>query len=328
MPITFGHEFSGTIEEIGEGITKVKVGDRVCVQPIIYDGTCGACKEGLINCCASNGFVGLSGKPPVITCACPLLTVLPGWGGGMSDHVVVPEYAVYKVPDNVSLEVAGKLSSDRNLCSHVDVTFTALVEPLAVGWHAVNLSEYKPGQISLILGGGPIGLAVIQALKARGENTVIVSEISSKRKQYAKDFGADYVLDPTKDDIVKRCIEIGNNQGVHVVYDAAGVQAGLNQAVRAVRARGTIVNIALWEHDSLITPNLFNFRERKYIGVATYQEGDFQAVIDAISEGRMKPEGMITKRIKLTEVVEEGFQALIHDKENQVKILVEAAGGN
>lgn len=203
----------------------------------------------------------------------------------------------------------------------------ALVEPLAVGWHAVDISPYKAGDVALVLGGGPIGLALIQALKAKGKGTVIVSEISSKRKQYAKDFGADYVLDPTKDDIVKRCIEIGDDQGVHVVYDAAGVQAGLDQAVLAVRARGTIVNIALWEKPCSFHPNYFNFKERKYIGVATYQEGDFQAVLDAISSGKMKPDAMITKRIKLTEVVEEGFLALINDKENQVKILVEAAGG-
>ena len=69
---------------------------------------------------------------------------------------------------------------------------------------------------------------------------------------------------------------------------------------------------------------LFNFKERRYLGVATYQAGDYQAVIDAISSGRMKPEGMITKKIRLDEVVEQGFAALIHDKENQVKILVES----
>ena len=62
VPITFGHEFSGIVEEVGEGVTKVKAGDRVCVQPIIYDGDCVACEEGLINCCWSNGFVGLSGQ--------------------------------------------------------------------------------------------------------------------------------------------------------------------------------------------------------------------------------------------------------------------------
>lgn len=204
----------------------------------------------------------------------------------------------------------------------------ALVEPLAVGWHAVDLSPYQAGQTALILGGGPIGLAVIQALKAKGEGTIIVSEISGKRKEYAKNFGATHILDPTKDDIVKRCKELCDNQGVHVVFDAAGVQAGLDQAVLAVRARGTIVNIAIWEKTAMITPNQFCFKERSYIGVATYSIGDFQAVIDAISSGRMNPEAMITKKIEMDQVVEEGFTSLIKDKENQVKILVKAHGGS
>lgn len=180
----------------------------------------------------------------------------------------------------------------------------------------------------MILGGGPIGLSVIQALKARGKDTkIIVSEVSNRRKEYAKQFGADHILDPTKDDIVKRCRELCDNQGVHVVFDAAGVQAGLDQAVHAVRARGTVVNIAVWEKPCTIDPNVLVFKERKYLGIATYVKGDFQHVIDAISEGRMKPDEMITKRIKLDKVQEEGFQTLIKDKDNQVKILVEVAGG-
>ena len=100
VPLTFGHEFSGRIEELGEGVSdKWKVGDRVVVQPIIYDGDCGACKDGLINCCYKNGFVGLS-----------------GWGGGLSEHIVVPEYAVYSVPDNVGLDTAGKCFGSSLMC--------------------------------------------------------------------------------------------------------------------------------------------------------------------------------------------------------------------
>lgn len=94
VPLTFGHEFSGIIEEVGEGVSNYKPGDRVCVQPIIYDGTCGACEQGLHNCCWSNGFVGLS-----------------GWGGGLAEHIVVPTSTLYKLPDNVSLEIGGEHSS-------------------------------------------------------------------------------------------------------------------------------------------------------------------------------------------------------------------------
>jgi threonine dehydrogenase-like Zn-dependent dehydrogenase len=189
------------------------------------------------------------------------------------------------------------------------------------------MSEFKKGQSVLILGGGPIGLAVIQSLKARGADKIIVSEIAGQRKVFAKDFGADYVLDPTKDDIVERCRELCEDQGVHIVFDTAGVQAGLDQAIEAVRARGTIVNIAVWEKPCTIHPNKLVFKERKYLGIATYVNGDFQEVMDAISEGRMRPDKMITKKIKLDQVESEGFNSLINDKANQVKILVEVGGG-
>ncbi|KAL9611927.1 MAG: hypothetical protein Q9167_003450 [Letrouitia subvulpina] len=252
VPLTLGHEFSGVIEEVGEDVSDVKIGDRVVVQPIIYDGTCGACRDGYINCCDNNGFVGLS-----------------GWGGGLSEHVVVPRKAVYAVPEKVPLEVA------------------ALVEPLAVAWHAVNISPFKKGDSVLVLGGGPIGLAVVQSLKARGAEMIIVSEVSPRRKEFAKQFGASHVLDPTKDDIVARVRDICGGSGANVAFDAAGVQAGLDQAILAIRARGTLVNIAVWEKAATLHPNSLVFRERSYMGVATYVEGDFQDVLNAIATGKI-----------------------------------------
>lgn len=199
---------------------------------------------------------------------------------------------------------------------------------MAVGWHAVAASPYKDGDAALILGGGPIGLAVIQALVARGCQKIIVSEVSAMRKQYARDFGAHYVLDPTKEDVVARCLELCDNQGVNVAFDAAGVQAAMTAAFKAIRVRGTLVNIAIWEKPAYLQMNDIVFRERHYMGVATYVKGDFEQVLEAISSGRMKNvEQMITKRISLDEVVEGGFQTLIKEKDRQVKILVRSGPG-
>ena len=92
VPIGFGHEFAGVVTEIGDGVERVKVGDRVAVQPTIYDGDCGACRQGLVNCCYNGGFVGLSGG-----------------GGGMSVAVVVDEEAAFILPDGVCLDVGGEL---------------------------------------------------------------------------------------------------------------------------------------------------------------------------------------------------------------------------
>ncbi|KAI9832288.1 MAG: hypothetical protein M1819_004466 [Sarea resinae] len=288
VPLTLGHEFSGTIEEVGENVTDIKIGDRVVVQPIIYDKTCGACEDGYINCCFSNGFIGLS-----------------GWGGGLSDHCVAPRDTIFKLPDSVSLEIG------------------ALVEPLAVAWHAVDMSPLKPGDAVLVLGGGPIGLAVIQCLKARGVEKIIVSEVAETRKEFAKSFGAHYVFDPRHDDIVEKCREISPGGGVHVVFDAAGAQAGLDVAIHATRARGTIVNIAVWKNPVKINPNDLVYKERTYLGVATYVRGDFANVIDAIASGKIQPEMMITRKIKMDEIEEKGFKTLVNDKGSHVKILVE-----
>lgn len=159
------------------------------------------------------------------------------------------------------------------------------MEPLAVAWHAVNISPFKKGDSVLILGGGPIGLAVVQSLRARGAENIIVSEIAPRRKEFAKQFGAHHVLDPTKDDIVAKVRELCNGQGVNVAFDAAGVQAGVDQAILAVRARGTLVNIAVWEKPISLHPNRLCFRERSYMGIATYVAGDFEDVINAIASG-------------------------------------------
>ncbi|KIW82049.1 chlorophyll synthesis pathway protein BchC [Fonsecaea pedrosoi CBS 271.37] len=292
LPLTLGHEFSGVVEEVGEGVEKVKPGDRVCVQPTIYDGSCRACKRGLVNCCDKNGFVGLS-----------------GWGGGLCEHMVVPESCVKPLPDNIPLEVG------------------ALIEPLAVGWHAVDISPYKDGDSVLVLGGGPIGLAVVQALVGRGCKNIIVSEVSGRRREFAKQFGAHHVIDPVKADVVEEVEKLTSGEGADVGFDAAGVQVAVDTAFKAIKARGTLVNIAVWEKRATLQMNDIVFRERGYMGVATYALGDFEAVIKAISTGAMKPAGMITKTIKLDQVAEEGFKTLIEDKENHVKILVDVGAG-
>ena len=203
------------------------------------------------NCCDKNGFVGLS-----------------GWGGGLSEHVVLPGSCIKKLPANVSLELG------------------ALVEPLAVGWHAVDISPYKEGDSVLVLGAGPIGLAVVQVLVGKGCKNIIISEVSKRRSEFATQFGAHHIIDPTKSDVVEEVAKFTNGKGADVAFDAAGVQVGLDTAMKAIKARGTLVNIAVWEKRATLAMNDVVFRERHYMGIATYVLGDFEAVIDAISTGQ------------------------------------------
>lgn len=250
IPVTFGHEFSGTVLEVGKGVKGFKTGQHVSIQPTIYDGTCGACKRNLQNICYNGGFVGLS-----------------GWGGGLSDAVVVPADYVLPLPDNIPLDVA------------------ALVEPLSVGWHAVKQSPLEKDSNVLILGGGPIGIAVILALRARGCGKIIVSEISTSRQKFAKHFGADEILDPRKDDVVARSKQLSGGEGVDIVFDCAGVAVGLEAACKAIKVKGTVVNVAIWEKAVPFQPNDLVFKEGKYVACLGYVKQDFRDVIEAISSG-------------------------------------------
>lgn len=288
IPTVFGHEFSGTVEELGEGVTDLKVGAKCAIFPVLTDGTCYYCRQELYGMCESWGFLGYS-----------------GYGGGMAEYVCVEREAVHIVPESVPLDVA------------------ALVEPLAVGWHAVKVGKAEKSMTALVLGAGPIGIAVILCLKAHGVERIVVSEPSPSRRQHANEAGADYVLDSSREDVVARSREVADGRGPHVVFECAGVQASMDVAVHAVRGKGTIVNIAIFEKDLNFPANVLNRKSITYIGSNIYTRGEFQEVIDAIADGRLKnPEKMITARVPLENGVKDAFDELIKSRDNHVKILI------
>lgn len=164
----------------------------------------------------------------------------------MSEAVVLPSEAIFPLPSNVDLDIG------------------ALVEPLAVAWHAVDASpiaQLKDAKC-LVIGGGPIGLAVVQVLLGRGAHTVICAEVAKKRQDFAKEFGAHHVLDPSKQDVQSTCLELcGGLNGPDIVFDCAGVPKSLQTACESVRSRGTVVNVAIWEKEVKICICRGEFRD-------------------------------------------------------------------
>lgn len=205
---------------------------------------------GAENVCYSGGFIGLSGN-----------------GGGLGDSVVVPERAVLRLPDHIPLDVG------------------ALVEPLSVAWHAISATPLSKDSVVLVLGGGPIGLAIVQCLVAIKVKKIIVSEVSSSRQRFAREFGAHHVVDPKTYDTVAISKQLSGSDGPDVVFDCAGVPASIKSACAAVKARGTVVNVAIWEKDVPFNPNALVFKEAQYTAVLGYQRKDFQAVIDHLADG-------------------------------------------
>ncbi|KAI4869755.1 GroES-like protein [Hypoxylon rubiginosum] len=289
-PVTLGHEFSGDVVEIGaraQTLEGLQVGDRVAVQPTICCDQCIPCKEGFTNCCDSFGFVGFM-----------------GWGGGLSDYVCVDARFVFKLPETIPADIG------------------ALVEPLAVAWHAMEQSGVKPGDNVLIMGAGPIGLAVLQCLTTRKPAQLIVAEVIPSRRRLAQEFGAMVVIDPKEVDVISECKRLCNGQGPEVAFDCAGAAATIKSACLSIRSRGTVVNVAKWDKEIPFVMNDLLFGEKRLLSALSYTKTDFERVIHALDRGSMNVENMITRKITIDKVVEDGILALLQEKNKDIKILV------
>ncbi|KAF2103778.1 GroES-like protein [Rhizodiscina lignyota] len=295
LPVTLGHEMSGTITELGGDVEDLAVGDAVTVNPAIVERhvglpPCEDCSAGFPNICRSLSNYGLGGS-------C----------GGFADEVVVKWYSALKLPPTVSLKVG------------------ALVEPLAVAWHSARTANFQEGQDALILGAGPIGLAILQVLKVFGARHVIVSDVLDVRKKHAAAFGATKVVDPLQDSVkvVETVRQVCGDRGVDVAFDASGLQTTLDTAIACVKPRGTIFNVAIHEKGLVVNPTQLSLQEKVFRGGNSYTNEDFASVIAAISDGRLEAESMVTAVVPLENVVEKGFIELLHKKSNHVKILVQ-----
>jgi (R,R)-butanediol dehydrogenase/meso-butanediol dehydrogenase/diacetyl reductase len=285
-PVTLGHEVSAVITEVGDGVDGFAEGERVTVEALLRDGDCQQCRTGNYNLCRNLHVYGYS---------------WPG-GGGFARVSVVPAYAAHKIPASIAPECA------------------ALVEPLAVGLHALRQADFRPGQDALVLGGGPIGLMVTLGLRARGARTIVVSEPSERRRRAALRAGADRAVDPLSEDLSAALAEVTGG-GASVVFEVAGVPASWEAAMRSVRPHGTVCNVAAWEQPVTLNPNVLLFTEARLTGSLGYL-GEFAEAIDLLADGRIDPSWMITRTIDLDDAVVDGFDAIVKDRDQFIKVLV------
>jgi (R,R)-butanediol dehydrogenase/meso-butanediol dehydrogenase/diacetyl reductase len=301
LPVVMGHEMSGTIVEVGSNITELKVGQNVAINPSMDDRhhgkeDCSICQSGRRNLCKSWACYGLSAH-----------------GGGFADEIVVKSFSCIPVPDGVSLKVA------------------ALAEPLAVASHMIRISGFKHAYDVAILGAGPIGLAILLLLKAKGARKVIISEVTESRSRQAEKFGADLVVNPlakmpdgagSRNSMVDAAHNIMGD-GADIVFDTTGIQSTLDTALLVVKPGGVVCNVAIHEKPLLINPNSFSFKEVKLIGGICYTNEDFEDVLEALATGKLAADDMITSVVPLEKVVQGGFLELINNKAKHVKILIQ-----
>lgn len=285
-PLTLGHEFCGTVVELGSAVSSLQVGDRVAVEPEYRCSHCAYCRSGAYNLCADMGFAGLMGD------------------GGMADFAVVPSYMLHRLPEGVSLEQA------------------AVMEPAAVALHALRRSQLPAGGSCAIFGLGPIGLLLVQLAKLQGAGTIIAVDVSPQRLEMARQAGASLVIDGkglTPRALRHTIASATDGLGVDTSFEAAGLQATFEGALRALRKGGNMVMVGLMSEARLDAFDAVN-RELSLVASVGYRDV-YQELMGLIEAGRFDPTSIITKTVPLEHAVSEGFAALVQDR-SQIKVLV------
>ncbi len=284
-PVTLGHEFSGDVIEVGEGVTNVKVGDRVTVCPLIYCGTCYYCMWGIHNMCMRLATMGL------------------GADGAFAEYTIAPSYGCHKIPENMDYETA------------------AFAEPLSTLVRACRKAKISSGETVAIIGAGAMGLLALQCAKASGAGKVFVVEPVAKRRAMAERLGATAVFDPTAVDVGKGIAELTNGLRAEVAMECSGVPAGALAALAVTGRLGRIVHVGLQERPVEYPFFRLLVHEKEILTVQGYND-EFPTAILFLADGRVSVDPLITDKIRLAELVENGLERMVSRRDDVIRILV------
>lgn len=277
FPTIPGHEFAGTIDQLGEGVTGWQIGDRVAVFPLLWCGQCSACEIGKYAQCLDYDYLGSRSD------------------GGFAEYVIAPARNLLLVPGNVSLEAA------------------SMTEPAAVALHAIRRAN-RPvfGATIAIFGAGPIGLLVAQWARAMGASRVLLFDLIPAKLELARRIGFTDVYDSKQHDAQKIIAEHTANEGVHIAIEAAGVPATLNTAIAATRRGGATVILGNPSADVTIPTKLISQAMRREIDLAgtwnsdyspTGNNDDWHTVMNAFATAQVDPMPLVTHNVPLAKAI-------------------------
>lgn len=290
-PQVLGHEFGGVVEAVGDGVTSVKAGDRVSIQPLIMPRSGDYFADrGLFHLSEELALVGLSWQ-----------------SGGMAEYALVNEYNVQKVPDEMTDEEA------------------ALVEPTAVAVYACDRGGVTAGSSVLVTGAGPIGMLTLLAARAAGAAQLFISDINDARLDFAKSILPDVItINPKRDnpgDVVRAWTE--GKVGCDVAIECVGNEHALKACLDAVRKQGVVVQTGLHPHENPLDWFQVTFKDVDLRGSWAYPTHYWPRVIRLIASGLLPAKAVITKRITLDTAVAQGFDTLLDPAGQHLKILID-----
>ena len=278
--VVLGHEYAGEVVEVGGEVRRVKVGDRLAVFPLETCGECGPCRSGQPAWCEKQMTVG---------------------GGGYGQFAKVAEHQCVRMPDGVSLDDG------------------ALVEPMAVGLHAVNVSNMFSGARVLVVGAGPIGLAVVFWARRMGAGKIACTASSTRRADLALELGASVFVAPSDTPVEDVNRALGGPP--EIAFECVGKPGLIQRCIDHVHTRGTVVVAGLCTTPDSINPFWLIQKEARVQPSAFYDLRDFQTTLDLFDSGMTVPHEMITDHVSL-EAMPAAFEAL-KQRTHQCKVIVD-----
>lgn len=285
MPLVFGHEMSGTIAAVGDGVEGWSTGDDVTVMPLSWDGTCPACLAGNEHICQNLDFIGIDSPG----------SLQPLWN--------VPAETLVRLPADIRLDHA------------------ALVEPVAVAVHDVRRAQLAPGEKTVVIGGGPIGVLIATVARHFGGDVVVI-ELDEKRRAQIEGLGFT-TLDPRAVDQVEWVTEWTGGAGADVVFEVSGAAQAVLGATSLAKVRGTLVVVAIHPTPRPIDLQRLFWRELTILGARVYQRQDFETAVELVSQGVIPADLLITRIVPLSQT-QQAFGDL--EAGRAMKILVDVGG--
>lgn len=270
-PAVIGHEMSGRIADIGDGVAGWRIGQHVTVMPLDWCGQCPACQAGHTYICHRLVFLGIDAA------------------GSLQNTWVVPAHTLVALPDGLPLEHA------------------ALVEPTAVAVHDVRRAELQEGEKTLVVGAGPIGVLIALVARRTGAD-VLLAEPDAYRRGVAERLGLS-TADPLAQGMAERIDEWTGGAGAAVAFEVSGAAAGVTTAVDALATRGRLVQVAIHTAPREINLHRFFWRELTLLGARLYQRTDFEEAARLLADGAI-PAGELISRVEPLDHAADAFHAL------------------
>ncbi|WP_412030046.1 NAD(P)-dependent alcohol dehydrogenase [Deinococcus yunweiensis] len=296
-PLVLGHEVSGVVDAVGEGVTRVKPGDRVALEPGVPCRRCTYCKTGAYNLCPDMTFMA---TPPV--------------DGALSEYVTWPDDFVFPVPDSVSDDAA------------------ALLEPLAVGVWAVRKGDVRPGHSVAVLGAGPIGCTTIMAAKAAGATTIVAVDLEDFRLDLARQVGATHTVNARSGDALAFIRELGarrdglplSHGGVDVAFETAGSLPTTRLTIAAPKPGGVAVLVGL-PADPEVSLDIVSAASREVTlrGVFRYANC-YPAAVELVASGAVNLDALVTHRYSFDQTPE-AFEFADREKKTSMKVMIDVS---